>query len=58
MSLVAARTLRAHARRVLRVPVDVGDRVEPGQLLAEMDPLALDERLRALDVMRILRDMA
>jgi HlyD family secretion protein len=37
------------AARVLRVLVDVGDRVQPGQLLAEMDPIDLDERLRALD---------
>jgi len=37
------------ASRVLRVLVDVGDRVETGQLLAEMDPVDLGERLRALD---------
>lgn len=37
------------AGRVLRVLVDVGDRVAAGQLLAEMDPIDLDERLRALD---------
>ncbi|MCZ4314218.1 efflux RND transporter periplasmic adaptor subunit [Comamonadaceae bacterium G21597-S1] len=37
------------AARVLRVRVDVGDQVEPGQLLAELDPIDLDERLRAID---------
>jgi len=37
------------AGRVLRVLVDVGDRVEPGQLLAEMDPVDLDERIAAID---------
>ncbi len=37
------------AARVLRVRVDVGDRVRAGQLLAEIDPIDLDERLRALD---------
>ena len=35
--------------RVLRVSVDVGDTVAPGQLLAEMDPVDLDQRLAALD---------
>jgi len=35
--------------RVLRLLVDVGDTVKPGQLLAEMDPVDLDERLHALD---------
>ena len=35
--------------RVLRVAVDVGDRVKAGQLLAEMDPIDIDERLAALD---------
>lgn len=33
------------AGRVLRVLVDQGDRVKAGQLLAEMDPVDLDERL-------------
>jgi HlyD family secretion protein len=37
------------AARVLRVAVDVGDAVAPGQLLAEMDPVDLDQRLAALD---------
>lgn len=37
------------AGRVLRVVVDVGDRVKAGQLLAEMDPVDIDERLAALD---------
>ena len=37
------------AGRVLRVLVDVGDRVKAGQLLAEMDPVDLDERITALD---------
>jgi HlyD family secretion protein len=37
------------AGRVLRVLVDVGDTVRAGQLLAEMDPVDLDQRLAALD---------
>lgn len=37
------------AGRVLSVKVDVGDTVQAGQLLAEMDPVDLDQRLRALD---------
>ena len=37
------------AGRVLRVVVDVGDTVTAGQLLAEMDPVDLDERTAALD---------
>lgn len=37
------------AGRVLRVHVDVGDTVQAGQLLAEMDPVDLDQRLAALD---------
>ena len=37
------------AGRVLRVVVDVGDRVKAGQLLAEMDPVDIDERGAALD---------
>lgn len=35
--------------RLLTVQVDVGDRVRSGQLLAEMDPVDLDQRLQALD---------
>lgn len=35
------------AGRLARVLVDQGDRVSPGQLLAEMDPVDLDERVRA-----------
>jgi HlyD family secretion protein len=37
------------AGRVLRVLVDTGDSVKAGQLLAEMDPVDLDNRLAALD---------
>ena len=37
------------AGRVLSVRVDVGERVKAGQLLAEMDPVDLDQRLAALD---------
>lgn len=37
------------AGRVLRLVVDVGDHVKAGQILAEMDPVDLDERLAALD---------
>jgi HlyD family secretion protein len=37
------------AGRVLSVKVDVGDVVKAGQLLAEMDPVDIDERLRSLD---------
>lgn len=37
------------AGRVGRVVVDVGDSVKAGQLLAEMDPVDLDERAAALD---------
>ena len=37
------------AGRVLAVKVDVGDTVKAGQLLAEMDPVDLDQRLTALD---------
>jgi len=37
------------AGRVLQVRVDVGDTVQPGQLLAEMDPVDLDQRLAAAD---------
>jgi HlyD family secretion protein len=35
--------------RVLRVQVDVGDAVKAGQLLAEIDPVDLDEKAAALD---------
>ena len=34
------------AGRVLHVHVDVGQMVKAGQLLAEMDPVDLDQRLR------------
>jgi HlyD family secretion protein len=37
------------AGRVLRVAVDVGDHVRAGELLAEMDPVDIDQRLIALD---------
>ena len=37
------------AGRVLRVLADVGEPVKAGQLLAEMDPVDIDERLAALD---------
>ena len=37
------------AGRVLSVKVDVGEWVQSGQTLAEMDPVDLDERLAALD---------
>jgi HlyD family secretion protein len=37
------------AARVLKVHVDVGDTVQPGQLLAELDPVDLDQRSAALD---------
>lgn len=37
------------AGRVLRVYVDVGQTVKAGQLLAEMDPVDLDQRLQAQD---------
>ena len=37
------------AGRVLKVQVDVGQAVVPGQALAEMDPVDLDQRLTALD---------
>jgi len=35
------------AGRVLRLEVDVGDAVEAGQVLGEMDPVDFDERIRA-----------
>ena len=35
------------AGRVSRVEVDVGDRVKAGQLLGEMDPVDLDDRVAA-----------
>ena len=37
------------AGRVLAVRVDVGDTVKAGQLLADMDPVDLDQRLAALE---------
>lgn len=37
------------AGRVKAVHVDVGEHVKTGQLLAEIDPVDLDERLRSLD---------
>lgn len=37
------------AARVLSVRVDVGDEVRAGQVLAEMDPVDLDQRVAALD---------
>ncbi|MEI8031322.1 MAG: efflux RND transporter periplasmic adaptor subunit [Comamonadaceae bacterium] len=37
------------AGRVLSVRVDVGDSVKAGQLLAEMDPVDLEQRLASLD---------
>lgn len=37
------------AGRVLSVRVDVGDAVQAGQVLAEMDPVDLDQRLMALN---------
>ncbi|HWI84608.1 efflux RND transporter periplasmic adaptor subunit [Ramlibacter sp.] len=37
------------AGRVARVLVDVGDLVKAGQLLAEIDPVDLDQRIAALD---------
>lgn len=37
------------AGRVNKVLVDVGDRVKAGQLLAEMDPVDLDQRAAALE---------
>ncbi len=37
------------AGRVRSVTVDVGDAVQSGQVLAEMDPVDLDERIAALD---------
>lgn len=37
------------AGRVSKLLVDVGDTVAPGQFLAEMDPVDLDERATALD---------
>lgn len=37
------------AGRVRQVLVDVGDKVKAGQLLAEMDPIDLDERAAAID---------
>lgn len=36
-----------YAGRVIQLGVDVGDRVQTGQLLGEMDPVDLDDRVRA-----------
>ncbi len=38
-----------YAGRIKRVDVQVGDRVKAGQSLGEMDPIDLDERIRAQD---------
>jgi HlyD family secretion protein len=46
------------AGRVLSVKVDVGDMVKAGQLLAEMDPVDLDQRLAALDASLARADSA
>lgn len=46
------------AGRVQAVHVDVGDAVKAGQLLAEMDPVDLDERLGALDASLARADSA
>ena len=37
------------AARIKQLYVDVGDQVEPGQLLGEMEPVDLDDRIRAQD---------
>ncbi|NLC69948.1 MAG: efflux RND transporter periplasmic adaptor subunit [Desulfuromonadaceae bacterium] len=37
------------AGRVQRLEVDVGDQVQGGQVIGEMDPVDLDDRLRAMD---------
>ncbi|MBN9548364.1 MAG: efflux RND transporter periplasmic adaptor subunit [Alphaproteobacteria bacterium] len=37
------------AGRIGKINVDVGDKVRAGQVLAEMDPVDLDDRLAALD---------
>jgi len=37
------------AGRVAKINVDVGNKVRAGQVLAEMDPVDLDERIAALD---------
>lgn len=46
------------AGRVLAVRVDVGDRIRAGQLLAEMEPVDLDQRLAALDAALARADSA
>lgn len=46
------------AGRVRRVAVDVGDTVKAGQLVAEMDPVDLDERAAALDASMARADSA
>ena len=37
------------AGRVKSIQVNVGDRLKAGQLLAEIDPIDLDERVRSLE---------
>lgn len=37
------------AGRIKRLEVDVGDRVKAGQVLGEMDPVDLDDRVRSLE---------
>lgn len=37
------------AGRILRLEVEIGDRVHAGQMLGEMDPIDLDDRLSAQD---------
>jgi HlyD family secretion protein len=46
------------AGRVLRVTADVGDAVKAGQLLAEIDPVDLEQRLAALDASLARADSA
>lgn len=46
------------AGRVKSVQVDVGDRVRAGQILAEIDPVDLDERIRSLEAARIRAEHA
>lgn len=41
------------AGRLLRLEVDVGDRVRAGDVLGEMDPVDLDDRLRAQEAARL-----
>jgi len=46
------------AGRVLRVEVDVGERVQAGQLLGEMDPVDLDQRVAAQEAAQRRADAA